>query len=245
MKSIFFSAILILAGALQAQAPAANPVPVKEEPHHHLMFENEYVRVWAFSLPGHEATLLHTHDLPYIGVAVGAGDFINAVPGKPEAHATPVDGQTSYSKGGFAHVVRTDAGTPFRNFTIELLKPQGAPRNRCVKVIADGALDCPQGTTTPLSAATTLVFETDEVMMQSGEVTSVMQIAGADAKPAHLLALPDQSELSVQTPGKPAKSLHAGEAIWLSAGTAATLLNQSQGSARFFLLTFKDSVPQP
>jgi hypothetical protein len=243
MKSILLAGILLVTFSLQAQAPASSPVPIKEEPHHHLLFENEYVRAWEFVLPGHEATLLHVHDLPYIGVALGPGDFVNAVVGKPEAHATPTDGQVSYSKGGFAHIVRTDADTPFKNFTIELLKPQGAPRNRCVKVIADGALDCPQAGTTPLGAATTFVFETDEVTMQSGEVSSIMQIAGADTKPAHLLAVMDQSELSVATPGKPATVVHAGEAIWLPAGTAATLLNQSKSNARFFVLTFKDSVP--
>ena len=149
MKTILHSALLLFNFSMQAQAPAANPVPIKEEPHHHLLIENEYVRAWGFSLAGHEATLLHTHDLPYIGVALGPGDFINLVVGKPEARATPMDGQMSYSKGGFAHVVRTDAGTPFRNFTIELLKPQGAPQNRCVKVIADGALDCPQVSASP------------------------------------------------------------------------------------------------
>ena len=69
------------------------------------------------------------------------------------------------------------------------------------------------------------------------------QIAGLDTKPAHVLAVMDQSELSVAIPGKPATVVHAGEAIWLPAGTAAALLNQSKGNARFFVLTFKDSVP--
>lgn len=243
MKSILFSAVLLFTVSLQAQAPATAPVALKDEPHHHLLFENEYVRVWAFGINGHDATLLHNHDLPYFGLALGAADFINAVSGKPETHVAFADGQVSYSKGGFAHLVRTETDTPFRNLTIELLKPQGAPRNRCVKVIADGALDCPQAAATPLGAATTLVFETDALTMQSGEISSIMQIAGPDTKPAHLLAVMEQSDLSVGIPGKPATVLHAGEAIWLPAGTAASLLNQSKGNARFFVLTFKDSVP--
>lgn len=244
MKSLLLSALLLLAVSLQAQAPSTNPVPLKEEPHHHLLFENEYVRAWGFSLPGKEATLLHSHDLPYIGVTLGATDFINAVVGKPETHVAFVDAQVGYSKGGFAHTVRTDAGTPFRNFTIELLKPQGTAQNRCVKVIADGPLDCPQASSTPLGAATTLVFETEEMAMQTGEVSFILRIAGADTKPAHLVGVLENSTLNVEVPGQPPKTLHGGEAVWLPAGTAANLVDPAPGSARFILLTFKDSVPK-
>jgi len=242
MKSILFSAILLLSLAAGAQAPATAPVALKDEPHHHLLFENDYARAWAFGITGHQATLLHNHDLPYFGIAVGSADFINAVTGKPEAHVTLTDGQVGYSKGGFSHVARTETDTPFRNFTIELLRPQGAPRNRCVKVIADSPLDCPHTTASPLGAGTTLVFETDEVAVQSGEVASIFRIAGADTQPARLLAVLDQSELSVESPGQPAKKLRSGEALWLNAGAAATFVNSSERpTSRFVLLTFKDS----
>jgi len=205
MKSILFSTVLLLSWAVSAQALATAPVALKDEPHHHLLFENDYVRAWAFGITGHQATLLHNHDLPYLGVAVGSADFINAVTGKPEAHVTLTDGQVSYSKGGFSHIARTETDTPFRNFTIELLRPQGAAHNRCMKVVADSPLDCPQTTASPLSAATTLAFETDEVAVASGEISAILRIAGADAQPARLLAVLDQSEVSVETPGQPAK----------------------------------------
>ena len=173
---------------------------------------------------------------------MGSADFINAVTGKPEAHVTLADRRVNYSKGGFSHLVRTETDTPFRNVTIELLRPQGAARNRCVKVVADSPLDCPQTTTTPLGAGTTLVFETDEVAVQSGEVSSILRIAGADTRPARLLAVLEQSELSVETPGQPAKKLHSGEGLWLNAGAAATFVNSGErATSRFVLVTFKDS----
>ena len=242
MKSILFSAILLLSWVVYAQAPAAAPVAVKDEPYTHLLFENDYVRAWAVTIAGHQATLVHNHDLPYFFVAIGSADFTNAVTGKPEARVTLTDGQARYSKGGFSHLVRTETDTPFRNFTIELLRPQGAARNRCVKVVADSPLDCPQTTASPLGAATTLVFETDEVAVQSGEVSSILRIASADTQPARLLAVLDQSELSVETPGQPAKKLRPGEGLWLNAGAAATFVNSSaRPTSRFVLVTFKDS----
>ena len=242
MKSILFSAILFLSQVVCAQAPATGAVAVKDEPHHHLLFENDYVRAWAVSIAGHQATLVHNHDLPYFFVAIGSADFTNAVTGKPEARVTLTDGQARYSKGGFSHLVRTETDTPFRNFTIELLRPQGAARNRCVKVIADSPLDCPQTTASPLGAATTLVFETDEVAVQSAEVSANLKIAGADTHLARLLAVLDQSELSVETPGQPAKKLHSGEALWLNAGAATTFRNSGAGTtSHFVIVTFKDS----
>jgi hypothetical protein len=244
VKSIFLSALLLFTFSLQAQAPSTAPVALKDEPHHHLMFENDFVRLWAFGIHGHDATLLHSHDIAYLGIAVGAADFVNAVNGKPETHVTLADGQVSYSKGGFAHLVRTESDTPFRNITIELLKPQGAPQNRCVKVIADGALDCPQVSATPLDLATTQVFETDEMLVRAGAISFQMRMAGADAKPARLVGVLDQSELNVEVPGQPAKKLHGGEAAWLPAGAVTSLVNPGAADARFFVVTFKDSVPK-
>lgn len=242
MKAILFSAILLLSTAVVGQAPATPAVALTGEPHHHLLFENDYVRAWAFGISGHEATLLHNHDLPYVGVTVGSADFINAVPGKPEAHPKQTDGQVGYSKGGFSHVVRTETDAPFRNLTIELLRAQGGAHNRCVKVIADSPLDCPTTAASPLAAATTLVFETDEVAVQSGEVASFFRITGADTQPARLLAVLDLSDLNVETPGQPVKKLHSGEALWLNAGTAVTLVNSGERpTSRFVLVTFKDS----
>lgn len=238
MKTILLSAILLITFAMRAQAPATNPVALNAEPHHHLLFENEYVRAWGFGIHGHDATLLHNHDLPYFGVALGEADYVNAVVGKPETHAKLADGQISYSKGGFAHLVRTETDTPFRNLTIELRKPQGAPRNRCVKVIADGALDCP-----PMpSGAMTPVMETDEVVVRTGAVASAARMDSGDAQLARLVAVLENSELSLEVAGQPAKTLHAGQAAWVPAGTAATLVNSGQGNARFMLLSFKDSA---
>jgi len=233
MKPIYVTAALAatllygaqgLSGGPGQSAPPATPVAVKDEPHHHLLLENDYVRAYRFELAPHSATLLHLHPLPYIGVALGAADYVNAVQGKPETHATLEDAQINYSKGGFAHVVRTDTDSRFYNFTIELLKPQGAPRNRCVKVIADAPLDCPvEAAGKP--AAGMPAFETDEMLLQlhgvPGGATSRLEAAFT---PRLILVLED-SEVSIEEHGSKAKKLHGGEAYWLPAGSAAEVVN--------------------
>jgi hypothetical protein len=236
-----FAALALLAVVCGVQA-ADTAVDLKDEPHHHLLFENEYVRAWAFGINGHDTTLVHNHNLPYLGITVGTADFVNAVVGKPEKHGTQTNGQVSWSGGGFAHLVRTETDTPFRNFTIELLKPQGTAKNGRVKVIADAPLDCPTATSTPLEMATTLVMETDEVAVREGDVSYILRIFGPDAKAAHLVGALGDAQINVEIPKQPVKTLNAGEAIWLDAGTPANLVNTAKGESKFVLLTFKDSA---
>src|SRR6266436_4858980 len=176
MKPLLCSLLLLFAFSLSAQAPVAVPIP--KEPHHQLVFENSYVRVFRVNIPPHEATLLHQHDLPYIYVALGPSDVIHAVAGRPEAQLVMTDGQVGYSRGGFAHIARTDAGSPFDNVTIELLRAQGEPKNLCDKVVDGPALTCtgevkglpadsPLRVLPKLGIGPRRSFETDEIVVTS------------------------------------------------------------------------------
>lgn len=246
--------IALFGSALCAQTPdAPKAVPMTEEPHHRVIFENSYVRVFRFSLPGHQATLLHLHDLPYISVALGPVDAVNAVAGKPEAHMALTDGQVGYSRGGFAHLVRTEAGSPFNNFTIELKHPQGEPRNLCQKVTDAPLNDCPPGNVDPLPAnsqAKTLaqavekkpLFETSEIVVTSYSTALKEDYSESGAQPARLLVVEQDSELQVDVPGQTSKRLHGGDVLWLEAGKEWRIATaRGQKLTRFLLVQFKDS----
>jgi hypothetical protein len=157
MKNIVCGLLLFLgvAGATPAQtmpaqiAPAQSPpadtgksVSIKEEPHHHMILENAYVRVFRVEIISPDATLLHHHDTPYAYMSIGRADFINAVEGKPEARVTMASGQLGYSKGGFSHIVRTTNDVPFYNITIELLHPQPNIHSDCAKTLSGPLEGC-------------------------------------------------------------------------------------------------------
>src|SRR5215467_3543479 len=136
---------IALVAALSLNAQAQEPVPLARgntsgEPHHHLKIENEYVRVYYVEVPPHENTQLHQHDHDYIYVSLGPSDVVNAIVDKPEIHLQLKDGETHFTRGGFAHVARNLADTPFHNITIELLKPQGEPKNVCAQVLLGAPL---------------------------------------------------------------------------------------------------------
>lgn len=120
------SLFLLVSAVLWAQEPGA-PVPVDQEPMHHLYLANEYVRVFKVEVPVGGRTLLHQHDRDYLFVVLGDADIINARQGAPAMEQKLKDGDTAYAKGGFAHVAINHGLAPFRNVTIEVVKPKPEP----------------------------------------------------------------------------------------------------------------------
>ena len=254
MKPLLCSALLLLTFSLKAQAPVAVPIP--KEPHHHLVFENSYVRVFRVSVPAHEATLLHQHDVPYVYVALGPADVINAVQDKPEVRLVLTDGQANYSRGAFAHVARNESGMPFNNVTIELLHPQGEPHNLCASIVAGPLGACPNTESvrstwysTPLPGGSPL-FETDKIVAESGIIGPKSRYEDKRPPVSALLIAMDGSQIKVKPSGPvhsiqggPAENLRGGEVYWLPAGVKRSISARTHAPARFFLLSFKDSGP--
>jgi hypothetical protein len=247
MKRSFLVLALLLSPSLPAQAPVA--VPIAKEPHHHLVLENDYVRVFRVSLPAHDATLLHQHDVPYLYISLGPADVINAVQGRPEARIVMADGQLGYSPGHFAHIARNESDAPFNNVTIELLHPQGEPRNLCEKII-DAPLNMNNCPAADSSAAVTALsklnwlkrlFETDDIVVVSWSLTIKRVDTEAGARRARLLIACDKAEFRVDLPGEPSTSLHGGEIIWLNPGRPIAITNLVEhGASRYLVISFKD-----
>jgi len=250
MKPLLCSLLLLLGFSLSAQAPVA--VPVANEPHHRLVFENSYVRVFRVSVPGHDATLLHQHDLPYLYVSLGPADVVNAVAGKPEARLVLTDGQLGYSRGGFAHVARTDAGSSFNNVTIELLHPQGEPKNLCDKVVDGPVVTCtgevkglppnsPLRVLPKLGIGPRRSFETDEIAVGSYSL-SLVGTYNEDSKSPRLIVAEDGPQLHVEIAGEPAKSLSNGETVWVGTGKEwKIILPRQDRPTRFLMIQFKNA----
>ncbi|MGA7382297.1 MAG: hypothetical protein WBX03_15715, partial [Terriglobales bacterium] len=114
---------LLIAAALSAQTAE---VEITAEPSHHLALQNVYVRVFQVEVAPHAATLLHRHRHDYVFVILGASEISNQVAGKPAVTLKLQDGEVRSSDGGFAHVARNLAPTPFRTVAVELLQDDQA-----------------------------------------------------------------------------------------------------------------------
>jgi quercetin dioxygenase-like cupin family protein len=116
---------LCFAQAIQRSTEAE--VPVENEPHHHLVFENEYVRVFKVEVAPHEATLVHRHKRDYVVVTIGDAEVTNAVVGKEPKKWTFKDGDVTFLEAtrekSFAHKAVNESDKAFVNYTIEIKAP--------------------------------------------------------------------------------------------------------------------------
>src|SRR5689334_827587 len=137
------SVSLALASATTARSQSIpGAVLAKNEPHHHLAYQDSTLRVLRVRVPAHDTTLLHEHDPDYFWIALGASTVVNAKLGSPDATIASSDLSIHYTPGNFAHVARNPGTVPFDNITVELLEPQTAVRNLCEPAVADKPLDC-------------------------------------------------------------------------------------------------------
>ena len=235
------------------------PVPINEEPHHRMVLQNDFVHVYNVMVPPMDFTLLHQHDLPYLYVVLGPADIINAIVGKPELHQVLQDGETHYSPGHFAHLVRTDSGEPFHNVTIGLVRAQGTPKNLCKDVLPGAALDCPErkaAADTKSKGKKDLMqpeqssddvpyFETDEIRVDLRKVSSGNDYVETKPKLDALLVALTNANLDANLSGEHIQFLHGGDVFWLPAGQHRRVVDFLGTHSSFLLIEFKDSAPAP
>jgi quercetin dioxygenase-like cupin family protein len=237
-------AVLALLTIFSSQAQAPEPAPlahgsVPGEPHHHLKIENEYVRAYYVEVPPHEDTQLHQHDHDYIFVSLGPADVINAIPNKPEVHLVLKDGETHFTRGGFAHVARNLSDAPFRNVTIELLHPQGEARNVCGEVIPNqGAAICDPP---PAAEWTDTQFETAEARLDLVWLFSKGKYTETASELGFLVVGLGGPDIKINAKGKTPKTLLEGEMEWFDPGSDVQFSYEGTKMAQFLELTFKDS----
>lgn len=233
--------------ATAASAAQQQVVPLSEEPHHQIVLRNDFVHVYKVSVQPLDATLTHRHDLPYLAVSLGPADVDNLVAGKPEVRLALQDGQVIYSPGGFAHLVRTDAGTAFRNVTVEFAKPQGTARNMCKQIVA-GPPACPQeasGARKTVAAAADddiPYFETEEFRVDLIKVSGGRDYVDEKPQLNSLLVALTNAGLDVNLAGQHTAFVHEGDILWLPAGLSRRVMDFLGTRSNFLLISFKDSV---
>jgi hypothetical protein len=241
IKTTWLVAAAFFASALNVQTPEVQrTVSITNEPHYRLIFDNAYVRVFRMSLAGHDATLLHQHDRPYVYVPLGPADFVDAVASKPDVHVIRSDGQVTYSQGGFSHRIRTDAGSPLDIITIELLKPQSEPQNICADILPGPSIyHCPTTTADKINRISSLaLFKTDktDVSLQwFGQNTSQV---GMTFRLGTLVVILSGSRLRTIVKGKPEELLTVGSVLWLFAEDKTTITNLSGEPWSYLSLSF-------
>jgi quercetin dioxygenase-like cupin family protein len=95
-------------------------VDIADEPHHHLVIANEYVRAFAVEIPPRTRTLCHHHPHEYLLYVAKGAEIISAARDEEPKRLNYVDGECELSKAGLVHVVENLGDGPFRNVVVEL-----------------------------------------------------------------------------------------------------------------------------
>jgi beta-alanine degradation protein BauB len=100
------------------------PVPVDKEPHHHFVFQNQYVRVLNVLFPVGETSLFHTHSNDNVGIPI-SGDKSQSQPAGGEwSEAQDVKpGAAGFRKArgqAYTHRVRSAGKLPFHVIDVEI-----------------------------------------------------------------------------------------------------------------------------
>jgi quercetin dioxygenase-like cupin family protein len=104
-------------------------VDIAEEPRHHLIIANDYIRAFAVEIPPHDRTLCHRHPHDYLLYVASGAKIISAARDEEPKRLSYNDGECELSPAGLMHVVDNLGDTPFRNVVVEL-QPRAATLRR-------------------------------------------------------------------------------------------------------------------
>ncbi len=105
-------------------------VPIEQEPRHHLVIANEFVRFFVVEIAPHDRTLCHHHAHDYLMYVMGEAEIMSAPrDGEPKT-LTYHDGDCELSSAGLVHVVENLRETKFGNLLVELHARAGRAPSR-------------------------------------------------------------------------------------------------------------------
>jgi hypothetical protein len=241
MKPQIASGVLVLLGPLLGAAQDPSIVELKNEPHHHLVLQNNYVNVYSVQVPPHDLVRLHKHEVNAIGITINDAVITVASPGKPDSRQTVAGGQMRLQPAGYIHSTAVEDDTPFRNVTVELLLPQQNLHNVCATVISGKPLNCPDRSSAPSAAIPSeeIAFASDATKISTIRLAPGRSATFGDtASPGLFVALDDGSATKLTT-GED-RQLPKGATVWRDAGTAPqTFLNPGAKEVRLVIFTFK------
>jgi quercetin dioxygenase-like cupin family protein len=236
--SLVFVIVIASSLSLSAQTAAPHEVDIAAEPHHHLVLENPYVRVFHLELPPHGATLQHRHAHDYISVTLGISQGENDVAGKPPAVLTLQDGETRFVPGGFTHFGKNLSDRPFQTVIVELLQDEKARHSPPPKWGVNG--DEERGLHILNGGTRDILFVKDGVRvsdleLQPGGVVPKHHHAGP-----HLVVAVTDLDLRSDIEGKaPAQiQLKAGDVAWAKGGATHALTNVGTKNAKLITVEF-------
>jgi hypothetical protein len=221
-------------------AAAALPgVPIAQEPHHHLVFQNSFVNLYEIEVAAGDATLMHQHLYDNLFVVFGDADLTNTVAGKKPTKLNLPDLGIDFAREPYAHIIANNGKVPFRNITVELLQGQG-PLKNFYPTVNDALATTPPDESGIRQAG---VMEADHV-----RVVAIAAPSSRAWSPSHdghdrLVLMLDRINYT-SGPKEKNSPFPAGMFAWFPADTDLSVPNESDRQMKLMILEFKDTPPK-
>jgi hypothetical protein len=211
-------------------------IPLKSEPHHHLILHNDLVNVYSVQVRPKDSVLLHKHDLDAIGIMLSDAEITVRVPGKPDSHQKVVAGQLRLQQAGYVHSTSIDGDAAYRNVTVELLLPQLERRNICSAVISTQPLNCPSAEADRSVFWEQPQFETNQTKINLIRLKPQQSVSLDASAQSQLIVVLDDTAIVTGINTSP-KALRSGEILWLGGNNPGEIV-ENDGSKEVRLVTF-------
>jgi quercetin dioxygenase-like cupin family protein len=244
-RFLWLTAVLLIPGQLFSQGPSV--ILMDQEPHHHLVLKNEYVKVFHVVVKPGDSIPMHRHDQDTITIAIGDQMVSVGYPDKLDAHQKNSDGQLRLQITGTVHSTRVDPGTKYHTVAVELRLPQGNPRNLCAVVMAGQPLICPK---MPAEASSSKYiaqpqFESDQTRVQLVRVLPRQSVYVGHRGYFQLIVVLDPATISAASGKGRSRALRPGDFVWFEKGSASRVLtNKGKSQARFVEFAFEPIDPR-
>jgi len=232
--------LLFLATATLAQQQQS--VEITSEPSHHLVFQNEYVRVFDVTVAPKSSTLVHHHGYDYLFVTLGDADLVNARVGEKPVALKLKDGDVRYTPGNFAHAATNNAATPFHNTTIELLKPSTNVKN-CTESCE---MPVPCESEKGICPSIVPLISSDQWIVLLIKFPPGARLESHARQMPHLFVPVSDLELTTEFGSSSSRTVKraSGEIAWIpGGGVSRTLVNNTTHPMQFVTVEFKAEKP--
>lgn len=111
-------------GPSSAKGTAEDPVPVEQEPHHRVVFENQYVRVLDVVVGPGETTLFHRHSIDNVPIILTGADNRTQFAGKDWTPTPAKAGSVGFIPGAakpYVHRISNQGTTAYHVIDVEVL----------------------------------------------------------------------------------------------------------------------------
>jgi quercetin dioxygenase-like cupin family protein len=125
----------LLASTLFSASITTAQIPVEQEPHHKILFENGYVRVIDLHIAPGDTTLVHTHNAASVVVFISSSTFGIQNVGEPPVETPVRPGDViyrAYDEKPVVHTVWNPARSMFHCLVVELISDHPAKNNKSI-----------------------------------------------------------------------------------------------------------------